>query len=162
MFLTFVSSVYIHRALYVPHNCLAATVCFLFSGFGTLIQLCTLSRKLGEACSLWTWKRLGVSSYSVPCGSVYRAHKGTRLVHWGRRTLSDLLFVTYSVHRSYGQNFLAVPRKCVHKTLESFPVWWPQDGSQRAASLLLHDKRSQLKNKIVHRTFKRLCGLLLG
>lgn len=68
MFLTFVSSVYIHRALYVPHNCLAATVCFLFSGFGTLIQLCTLSRKLGEACSLWTWKRLGVSSHSVPVG----------------------------------------------------------------------------------------------
>lgn len=70
MFLTFVSSVYIHRALYVPHNCLAATVCFLFSGFGTLNQLCTLSRKLGEACSLWTWKRLGVSSHNVPCGSV--------------------------------------------------------------------------------------------
>lgn len=71
---------YIHRALYVPNNCLAATVCFLFSGFGTLNQLCTLSRKLGEACSLWTWKRPGVSSHSVPCGSVYRAHKGTRLV----------------------------------------------------------------------------------
>uniref|UniRef100_A0A669FBV3 Deoxynucleoside triphosphate triphosphohydrolase SAMHD1 n=1 Tax=Oreochromis niloticus TaxID=8128 RepID=A0A669FBV3_ORENI len=35
--------------------------------------------------------------------------------------------VTYSVHHSYGQNFLAVPRKCVHKTPETFPVWWPQD-----------------------------------